>query len=78
MERVSNDLTPNVNFIHANICECCGKRSYSTSKFRLEMNSGSKYDEGDITLSVCGECADRIWHFVLEQSSKQTSKNLFQ
>lgn len=60
-------ITSKTDFIHNN-CELCGKRDMSLSLLRLMCGYGSLNDGEDITLNICGECADRIYQIIQKES----------
>lgn len=47
-------------------CNICGKRTKYLSKAELFPGYESEYDSEDITLDICGQCIDSIFHFIEE------------
>lgn len=48
-------------------CNICGKRTEYLSKAELFPCYGSEHDSEDITLDICGQCIDSIFHFIEER-----------
>lgn len=54
------------DFIHDR-CELCSKQEIALSVLRLCCGYGSLNDSEDITLNICGDCADRIYAIIQNQ-----------
>ena len=54
------------DFIH-NKCGMCGKHELALSVLHLCCGYGSLNDGEVITLSICGDCADRIYAYIQKQ-----------
>jgi len=52
--------TQNRSFINKN-CDICGKSELVLSTLNLCCNYGSKNDGEELTLTICGSCADKIY-----------------
>ena len=48
-------------------CNICGKRTEYLSKAELFPGYESEHDSEDITLDICGQCIDSIFHFIEER-----------
>ena len=59
-------MVQNEDFI-PEYCELCGKAELSLSVLRLTCGYGSLNDGEDITLNICGDCADRIFEYIQRQ-----------
>lgn len=53
------------------ICEICGKRDYVPSELAISANYGSVHDGEQLTLDICGECADAVFNLILKRAEKQ-------
>lgn len=53
------------------ICEICGETDLVMSSLKLSCNYGSNYDGTDLTLSICGNCADRFYKYILEIKERE-------
>jgi len=42
-------------------CEICGRDTLVFSKVKLTCNYGSENDGETVSVSICGECADKIY-----------------
>lgn len=51
-------------------CNICGKRTEYLSKAELFPGYGSEHDSEDITLDICDQCIDSIFHFIEERRYK--------
>lgn len=58
-----NVSVQNHSFINKN-CEICGKSELVLSSFNLCCNYGSKNDGEELTLNICGDCADKIYQTI--------------
>lgn len=63
-------LERKLDFIH-NSCELCGKAELSLSELHLICGYGSLNDGEDITLNICGDCADRIFGIILKEKERK-------
>lgn len=53
----------NLNFINKN-CDVCGRSELVLSSLNLSCNYGSKYDGKELTLGLCGSCADKYYEHI--------------
>lgn len=58
----------NINNAYDKVCERCGQTDLILSQIDIKFNYGSKYDTERISFSVCGECADEIYNYILRES----------
>lgn len=59
----------NERFING-CCEICGG-SWALSELHIICGYGSMYDGEKLSLSVCGECIDRIYNDIINKADKE-------
>ena len=50
-------------------CELCGQEERFKSEITLRANFGSVYDGEILTLSVCGDCIDKIFNYIRKDNA---------
>ena len=50
------------------VCERCGQTDLTLSQIDIKFNYGSKNDMERISFAVCGECADEIYNYILDNN----------
>lgn len=66
--------TQNNNFINK-ICELCGENDTALSEIRLTCNYGSQNNGEQITLDICGDCADEIYNYLCRKGDDTNKQN---
>ena len=56
-------------------CDICGNNELALSEINLRCGYGSIYDGETLTLSVCGDCMDRIYNTIRGGIFYQRSDN---
>ena len=63
----------NTDFINGN-CEICGRKELVRSIIELTCNYGSKHDGEQMTMLICGECADKLYEAVKSKALELTGR----
>ena len=55
-------------------CEICGGDDYVPSKIAVSASFGSVHDGEQLTLDVCGQCADAVFDLIMSRAEGLQSR----